>query len=181
MSSTRDEITPIIDLGKGQAGVICIANRINKIDSSSELGTLTNYRSSTEPAGDNNACIYLTKEIRLKQEATAIKVMVDASVQDESEIECYYKIKRASTETPFEDLEWTAFNNTGIPDSPVPISISAGDFREYEFTAGNNDDVATTTLPLEDFSSFAIKLVLKSLNTSKPPILQNFRALALAV
>jgi len=181
MTSTSDAVTPIVDLGKGQAGVICIANRINKVDSSSDVGTLTNYRSSTEPAGDNNACIYLTKEIRLKQEATAIKVMIDASVQDESEIECYYKIKRSSMETPFEDIEWTGFNTTGIPDSPVPVSVNAGDFREYEFTAGNNDDVATTTLPLEDFSSFAIKLVLKSLNTSKPPMIANFRALALAV
>jgi len=117
----------------------------------------------------------------LKQEATAIKVLIDASVQDESEIECYYKIKRASSEIPFEDIEWTGFNTTGIPDSPVPVSINAGDFREYEFTAGNNDDVATTTLPLEDFSSFSIKLVLKSLNTSKPPMISNFRALALAV
>ena len=48
-------------------------------------------------------------------------------------------------------------------------------------TAGNNDDIQTTTLPLEDFSSFAIKVVMKSLNTSKPPILRNFRTLALAV
>ena len=181
MTSTSDAVTPIVDVGKGQAGVICIANRINKVDSTSDVGSLSNYRTSFEPAGDNNACIYLTREIRLKQEATAIKVLIDASVQDESEIECYYKIKRASSEIPFEDIEWTGFNTTGIPDSPVPVSINAGDFREYEFTAGNNDDVATTTLPLEDFSSFAIKLVLKSLNTSKPPMIQNFRALALAV
>ena len=157
-----------------------VANRINKIDSSSDVGTLTNFKASTEPAGDNNACIYLTKEIRLKQEATAIKVMIDASVQDESELECYYKIKRSNQEVPFEDIEWTGFNTTGIPDKTVPVSVNAGDFREYEFTAGKNDDIATTTLPLAGFGSFAIKIVMKSLNTSKPPILRNFRTLALA-
>ena len=181
MTSTSDAVTPVIDIGKGQMGVICIANRINKIDDSGDVGSLTNYKSSLDPIGDNNKCIYLTKEIKLKQEATAIKVIVDASVQAEAEIEVYYKIRRSSSEQVFDDIEWTGFNTTGAPDKPVPVSIDADDFREYEFTAGNNDDVATTTLPLEDFSSFAIKVVMKSLNTSKPPILRNFRTLALAV
>ena len=181
MTSTSDAVTPVIDIGKGQMGVICIANRINKIDDSGDVGSLTNYKSSLDPIGDNNKCIYLTKEIKLKQEATAIKVIVDASVQAEAEIGVYYKIRRSSSEQVFDDIEWTGFNTTGAPDKPVPVSIDADDFREYEFTAGNNDDVATTTLPLEDFSSFAIKVVMKSLNSAKPPILRNFRTLALAV
>ena len=72
------------------------------------------------------------------------------------------------------------FNTTGVPDVTTPASENLNDFLEYEYSAGKNDDVATTTLPLEGFGSFAIKVVMKSLNTSKPPILRNFRTLALA-
>ena len=49
MTSTSDAVTPIVDVGKGQAGVICIANRINKVDSTSDVGSLSNYRTSFEP------------------------------------------------------------------------------------------------------------------------------------
>jgi hypothetical protein len=184
LTSTKDSISPVVDLGIGQMGVICVANRINKVDSSSDVGTITNstttFKDSTQPKGDNNTAIYMTRQINLKQEATAIKVIVDASVQSEAALETYYKIAQSNSEIPFEDVEWVAFNTGGAPDIVTPISSSIEDFREYEFTAGKNDDVATTTLPLAGFGSFAIKIVMKSLNTSKPPILRDFRALALA-
>ena len=184
LTSSKDSISPVVDLGKGQMGVICIANRINKIDSSSDVGTITTststFKDSKQPKGDNNVSIYMTKEISLKQEATAIKTIFDASVQSEAALEVYYKIAQSNSETPFEEIEWVPFNTTGIPDVTTPVSQNINDFREYEYTAGKNDDIATTTLPLEGFSSFAIKIVMKSLNTSKPPILRDFRTMALA-
>ena len=85
-----------------------------------------------------------------------------------------------NSEYKFSDIEWVPFNTTGIPDVTVPVSRTINDFREYEYTAGKNEDILATTLPLENFSSFAVKIVLKSLNTSKPPLMQSFRALALA-
>jgi hypothetical protein len=183
LNSSRNEMSPVIDIGKGQSGVIAISNRINKVDNVGDVGALTAniFKDSSAPEGDNNTAIYMTKEINLKQPSTAIKVMFDASVQSEAGLKVYYRIKRSNSEQVFGDIGWVPFNDTGNPDEEVPISLSMNDFREYEFTAGNNDDVATTTLPLEDFSSFAVKVVLQSLNTAKPPLLRQFRALALAV
>ena len=184
LTSTKDSVSPVVDLGKGQMGVICISNRINKIDSSSDVGTITTststFKDSKQPKGDNNTAIYMTKQINLKQEATAIKTIFDASVQSEASLEVYYKIAQSNSDIPFEEIEWVPFNTTGVPDVTTPASQHINDFIEYEYTAGKNDDVTTTTLPLEGFGSFAIKVVLKSLNTSKPPILRDFRALALA-
>ena len=184
MTTTRDELSPMVDIGDGQSGVMCISNRINKIDSSSDVGTISVskglYQDSKQPAGDGNESIYMSREIRLQQEATAIKVLFDASIQSEAAIEVYYKIKQSNSEYKFSEIEWVPFNTTGIPDTTVPISRTINDFKEYEYTAGKNEDVLAITLPLENFSSFAIKIVMKSLNTSKPPLLQSFRALALA-
>jgi hypothetical protein len=184
LTSTKDSISPVVDLGIGQMGVICVSNRINKVDSSSDVGTITTststFKDSKQPAGDNNTAIYMTKQINLKQEATAIKTIFDASVQTGAALEVYYKIAQSNSETPFGEIEWVPFNTTGVPDLTTPASQNIDDFLEYEYTAGKNDDIATTTLPLEGFGSFAIKIVMKSLNTSKPPILRNFRTLALA-
>jgi len=184
LTSTKDSISPVVDLGKGQMGVICISNRINQVDSSGDVGTITTststFKDSKQPTGDNNVAIYMTKEIKLKQEATAIKTIFDASVQVGASLEVYYKIAQSNSEIPFEEIEWVPFNTTGVPDDTPPVSQHIENFFEYEYTAGKNDDIATTTLPLEGFSSFAIKIVMKSLNTSKPPILRDFRALALA-
>jgi len=184
LTTTKDSISPVVDMGTGQMGIIAIANRINKIDSSSDVGTITTststFKDSKQPKGDGNTAIYITKEIKLKQEATAIKTIFDASVQSEASLEVYYKIANSNSETPFEELGWVPFNTTGVPDLTVPTSLHINDFLEYEYTAGKNDDITTTTLPLEGFSSFAIKIVMKSLNSSKPPILRDFRTLALA-
>jgi hypothetical protein len=184
LTTDKDSVSPVIDLGTGQMGVICIANRINQVDSSSDVGTLSGslstFKDSKQPSGDNNVAIYITKEISLKQEATAIKTIFDATVQSGASLEVYYRIAQSNSETPFEEIEWVPFNTTGIPDVTTPLSLDINDFREYEYTAGKNDDVATTTLPLEGFGSFAIKIVMKSLNTAKPPILRDFRTMALA-
>ena len=126
LSSTNDALSPIVDVGKGQLGVICIANRITKIDSSSDVGTITTststFKDSKQPKGDNNVSIYMTKEISLKQEATAIKTIFDASVQSEAALEVYYKIAQSNSETPFEEIEWVPFNTTGVPDVTTPAS-----------------------------------------------------------
>ena len=43
-----------------------IANRVNNIDSSSDVYPTTDFNASTEPDGDNNGLIYLTKRIALE-------------------------------------------------------------------------------------------------------------------
>ena len=53
-----------------------IANRINNIDSSSDVFPTTDFNASTEPDGDNNVAIYLTKSIALENPATSIRVFL---------------------------------------------------------------------------------------------------------
>ena len=50
-----------------------IANRINNIDSSSDVFPTTDFNASTEPDGDQNVAIYLTKRIALENPATSIR------------------------------------------------------------------------------------------------------------
>ena len=64
LSTSNANISPVIDLDR--ASVNLIANRINNIDSSSDVYPTTDFNASTEPDGDNNVTIYLTRNIALK-------------------------------------------------------------------------------------------------------------------
>ena len=62
----------------GRASAVLVANRINNIDSSSDVYPTTDFNASTEPDGDQNAAIYITKSIALENPATSIKVIFSA-------------------------------------------------------------------------------------------------------
>ena len=73
MSTDNPNVSPVIDLGR--ASVNLIANRINNIDSLSDVYPTTDFNASTEPDGDQNVAIYLTKAIALENPATSIRVV----------------------------------------------------------------------------------------------------------
>ena len=94
----------------------------------------------------------------------------------EGDIRVLYKILRTDSAENFDDIEWSFFNTTGIPDTTVPISKTAGDFKEYRYFAGKNSLGIGTEL--NEFVAFAVKIVLQGSNTSLPPIVKDFRAIA---
>ena len=77
---------------------------------------------------------------------------------------------RTDDSSDFDDLGYTFFNSTGVPDATVSPSLGDNDYREYEYNIES----------LEDFTAFAIKLVLQSADSANPPLIENFRAIALS-
>ena len=66
--------------------------------------------------------------------------------------------------TQFNDLGWSLAT---IKDT---VQADASDFKEHTYEIES----------LEDYTSFAIKLVLQSVNSSNVPLIENFRAIALS-
>jgi hypothetical protein len=176
LSSTNENVSPILDTQR--MFNICISSRLNQIDSSSDIGALTNYKAMTEADGDNNASIYITKKISLAAGATALKLYFDAVKMADADIKVLYKIQRADASIPFADMGWSYFNTDGTPDSTVALSKNRTDFKEYTYFAGRLQNGLGD--PLEEFNSFSIKIVLRGKNSSLPPLLKDFRAIALA-
>ena len=180
MTSTNATISPVIDLNR--TGMICISNKTNKVDSSSDIGTMSTYYPSTVAEGDPNKGIYMTKKVALQEGATAIQVLFDAVVMSESNIKVMYKTLRTDSAESFDDIEWTFFNpgstveTSGIPDSTVPVSKTRTDFKEYKYFVGQNSAGAGTELP--EFNALAIKVVFRTTNSSLPPMIKDFRAIA---
>lgn len=165
LTSNSSYISPVIDSN----GVGCIGtmNRINQVDSASDVNVET-YNASTESTGDNNACTYFTKRIDLENPASELKVIFDGfkpiTSQGTAGIETYYKLQKQDDNTPFEEKGWTQFSTTDEPDA------DSTQYRTYEYGATD----------LDEFIGFAVKIVMKSKDTGSVPAIKAFRGLALA-
>ena len=170
-------VAPVIDLGR--MSFIAVGNKLNNIDSSSDVYPTGDYISSIEPEGDSNAAIYLTKKVTLENAATALKIFFAAHRHSSAEIKVYYKILRTDDASDFDDLGYEAFNTDGSPDVAVFSSTTKNNFLQYVYTAGVTDDGGGT--PLDDFISFQIKIVMQGTNTAEPPRIKELRCIALAM
>lgn len=181
MSTTDAALSPIIDTGR--MGIIAVANRLDNIDSSSDVYPTTDYVSSNENEGDSNTAIYLTKQVSLAQSATSLKVIVDVHKPSTSDVKVLFKLLRTDTAVDFDDLAFEFFNpnspqGAGSPDIAVPPATTRGSFVEHVYSAGVTDEDSTSQL--DEFSGFQIKIVMQGTNCAAPPRLKDLRILALA-
>ncbi len=176
LNSINVNVSPVIDMDR--ASTVLIANRLDNIDSSSDVYPTAEYVPSTEPEGDNNSAIYITKSVQLENPATAIRVFFSANKVDTSEIKVLFKILRTDDTSSIDELGYTFFNDTGLPDAIPPNSLGRDDFQEYSFSAGIKDDGIGDAL--DEFISFQIKIVMQGTDAANPPKIKDLRAIALA-
>lgn len=153
MSTNNPNVSPVVDLSR--AGMIGVNSRINN-DSTDEL----------LPAGGNADAKYVTKKIGLNNAAAGLRVFLNANRPQQGDIEVYYKIQEVDDTTAFESLPWVKMTEEVYP---VP-NANSDDFSEYEFSAETNE-----------FTAFAVKIVMLSTDSSKVPVIEDFRGIALGV
>jgi len=166
MQSTNSNVSPVVDVSS--IGVIAVGNRLNEINSASDLSIASDFVPSTESDADNNAMVYCTRKVNLKTPASTVKVIADFFRPPTTDLKVMYKVLTNDDSTPFDDLGWSYFNTDGSAD--ITTERDARNFKEYEFTAEN----------LPEFSAFAIKIVGQGTNTSVVPLVSALRCLALA-
>jgi hypothetical protein len=132
-----------------------------------------------ENASKNSSSIakYVTKEISLENPSTSIDVRLTANIFEQDDIKVLYKYKLASSQYNFDDLDWNYFNEDGNPDiivTPSSENVVSGylenqaSYKEYKFSVSN----------LPEYSSFAIKIVLRSSQPVFVPKIQDCRIVA---
>ena len=176
LASWTNDVSPVIDMGR--ASLLTVSNRLNNIDTSSDVYPTTDYVSSELTDGDQNSAIYITKQVTLENLATSLKVMFSAHRHATSEIKLMYKILGADESVDFQSLGYSYFNTDGSVDNTVQPSSDINDFQDYMYTAGITDDGIGTPLP--EFISFQIKIIMQGTNSSEPPRIKDLRVLALA-
>ena len=176
MTSKTTALSPVLDLER--SSIIAITNRINNVDSSSDVYPTADYVSSEQAEGDQNAAIYITKQVNLENVATSIRVLLAAHRPATNDIKVMYKVLGVDESVDFQSLGYGYFNTDGSSDQTVQPSAHRDDFQDYVYSAGVTDDGIGT--PLQEFISFQIKIIMQGTNTSEPPRLKDLRVMALA-
>ena len=176
LTSETSDISPVIDMER--SSLLTVSNRLNNIDSSSDIYPTTDYVSSELTEGDQNAAIYITKQVSLENLATSLKVLFAAHRPASNDIKVMYKILGADESVDFQSLGYRYFNTDGSSDTTIQPSADIDDFQEYVYTAGVTDDGIGDSLT--EFISFQIKIIMQGTNTSTPARIKDLRVLALA-
>jgi len=135
------------------------------------------YTSDINSKNSTSLSKYVTKEITLANSATTIEVRLTANMAEANDVEVYYKVKPVNSQNIFDDIEWIAFNENGLPDiEVVPTNDAAisglfesqSSYKEHKYSVAN----------LSEFSSFAVKIVMKASNPCYVPKIQDARIVA---
>ena len=174
LTSSDENLSPVVDLDR--CGLILSSNLIN--DPISDYTTDSKINSSDY---DTNETVYISKVINLEIPSNGIKVIFDAFKPEGSDFRVLYQTESELSENPsfvlfpgFNNLD--KFGNVIDPknndgSSDVFVNFSKPDeFKTNEFTVTTD----------EYFTSFTIKIVMTSTNSSNVPKIRNLKVLSLA-
>ena len=170
MPQIDSNIAPVIDLQR--SSVILSSNIIDRqYDSStSSPGSFNaplNFTAETSARGGSSAAKHLTAPVTLVEEAVGLKILIGASVPTAADFEIY--VRTADNEA----LKTQGFvlvppENTLVKDDTGLI------FNDYQFLHGGlGGDVPP-------FKKFQVKIVMRSIDQSKPTIFSDLRIIALS-
>ena len=159
------DLSPIIDVKRLSAHLI--QNRMfNPVS-----GTTPDFIEETTNTGGSVPAKYMTRPVILKNESTALDIRVSAAVRSTSAIKMYYRTTSVDDVRKLGDVAWRAFNDDGTPDSQPDPAKTDNDFKEHQFSVSDSPP----------FTAFALKITMTGTNSSYPPLLKDFRGIALAV
>ena len=92
-------------------------------------------------------------------------------------LQILYKLKKSSSQENFEDIEWIYFNTSGEPDVDT-IASSENSISGITEKQSSYQELSYSIENLPEFSSYAIKIVMKSNNPAFVPKIQDMRAVA---
>jgi hypothetical protein len=142
--------------------------------------TFTNgidYVSETNSKNSSSIAKYVTKEIAINNPGTALDVRLTSNIKDIENIRVLYKIKLSSVQSNFDDIDWNYFNFDGSPnnsDIANPSNSISGQFEKQDYY----QELSYSISNLPEFTSFAIKIVMKTNDPAYVPKVQDIRAVA---
>jgi hypothetical protein len=146
------------------------------------------YNGEDKASGGNSVIRYITKKIQLASgfDAGDLRVYMDAYRPPGSGILVWYKLLSASDPSAFENNNWNLMTQTA--DQLNYFATDKSDSAELVFApgtynSGTPDNKITYTSASNsthnDFTLFAIKVVMYGTNTVDVPSIANFRVVAL--
>ena len=168
LSSTNDQISPIIDTGR--IGVIAVENVVNNL--------ITNE--TEQPSGGSAAAKYISRRVSLTDgfDASDLSVFLTMNKPAGTNVYVYYKVLSQFDPELFDDRPWQVMTQTTNVNN---VALTDDEFTEFKFDpSGGNVNYTASGATYTTFKTFAIKIVMTSTNTTKVPRIQDYRAIAMA-
>ena len=135
--------------------------------------------------GGNSQQRYITKPINLAagMSARAIKVYLTARKPQGSRIHVYFRAKSESDSQTIDRKKWQLMTQT-VPATEAAWYTTHAPRSEYQYDTSETISYSTTndgtgeSQTFDDFRTFAIKIVCQTDDTTNPPIVSDFRAIA---
>jgi hypothetical protein len=149
-----------------------IALDFNYIDNTDDADNLsTQFIAELHPSKGTALNKYVTRNIKLKNSSNLLNIFLDTNRPFGTDIEVYY---RTHTEDDMiDESNWILGEPVGGTD--IPFNDNPNVFTETEYYIDNV--ISTNNM----FTTFAIKIVFKSANSSVIPQVRDLRAIALNV
>jgi hypothetical protein len=167
--SENNFVSPMIDLQR--SSITLIDAIIDRQDSAASTGfnaPLT-FVDETSSRGGSAAAKHISKAITLVEPAVGLNIAFAANRRPGTDIQVYFR-----TATSDEKIEDQSFILTpevsNNPEDEDPFI-----FRDYRYLPGGEGG------QLNEFTKFQLKIVLRSTNRAKAPVLRDLRVIALSV
>ena len=173
------DVSPIIDLQKCNFTMQNFQID-NQVDSAGESGNAVQNKPfffvpETNPQSGSSPSKQITKPVVLDLAASGIKVFVDINKPPSASFDLYYRLSNGDDD--IYGVTWIAATpDNSPPDDKFealtydPLNLF---YSEYRYLLGGvNGD-------LDDFTSFQLKVVMKTTNTCEIPVIGSIRAIAL--
>ena len=150
-STNNENITPVIDVANTNASIV---------------ENVINNQTEGETDSDQGDAIarYITKDISLTSQSNGIQVSFSANIQGTANVRIYYKTLPIDSTGTLDDETWHEMTL----DKEVSKASNSTTFDSYSYTVYD--------LPL--FKAFKTKLVMTSPDSTKPPLIKVYRAIA---
>lgn len=167
LGTTRADVSPYIDAQR--TSLTTTSNLIDNqaAGAASGFNVPLNYEVETNAFGGSALSKHHTTVQNLEEDAVGLKVILAAIRPSGSNIDLYYRV--ANDGENIFDVDWT------LQASETTVAPDGENFREYRYLIGGDGG------DVNSFTQYQLKLVFRTNNQSRPPVVKDLRGIALAV
>ena len=151
------------------AALLTISNFIDLQDSAGTVSTIT-YAAETNPNGGTIPSKHITVPYALENDATSIRIMLDAVRPQGAEFTVWYRTGRSTSDILLSDTSWTAFSTSVNPPNK-------SNYSQIE-QSRKNEQYEFNVFDIPSFNEYQIKITFTTTRSSNVPVIRNLRTIA---
>ena len=179
ITSTGLLVLNVVNNGK----TLFVSSTTIQTSTTADAVTIRQFNDFTEEittVAGNTEAKFITRVINLKNPASQIKMIVEACVPNAADFDVYYKTGASGSD--FNNIIWTRFvapnqSNNNSSYATLIKSDVRGNFTDVEFNISRFDSTGTS-IDLNPFTAFQVKLVMRASNAARVPQFRNLRVIA---